>query len=306
MLWLLGAICLFDYIWIISSDFSLGTSGLLATLNVAAIFLTLSLFLDRFYPKPIFQLIVNSVLFLFILTNLSAVFGYLLTSMAFPVQDANLSALDRFIGFDWLAWLGWMNENPVIGKTLTAAYHSSLAQVLILIFLLSLLNQTYRLTQFLRGYAISIICVHIFAGFLPATGAYIYYQPPPELFSNLNPEAGIWHYVHFTGLRDGSMRVLNLSQIEGLVTFPSFHTCLAILTTYAFRDNRLLFIVFAVLNAMVIVATLSEGGHHLIDLFGGACVAAFAIWVACVWDRKASMARVDGLPSRSIPIISSD
>jgi membrane-associated phospholipid phosphatase len=33
-------------------------------------------------------------------------------------------------------------------------------------------------------------------------------------------------------------------------------------------------------NAIVIVATLPEGGHHLIDLFAGALIAVVAIVVA--------------------------
>ena len=74
--------------------------------------------------------------------------------------------------------------------------------------------------------------------------------------------------------------VLDFAKAEGLVTFPSFHTTLAIITTYAVRGVRYVFAPVCALNAVVIVATLPEGGHHLIDLVAGALIAAVAIAVA--------------------------
>jgi membrane-associated phospholipid phosphatase len=45
------------------------------------------------------------------------------------------------------------------------------------------------------------------------------------------------------------------------------------------RGLRYVFVPVCILNAVVIVATLPEGGHHLVDLIGGALVAALTIAV---------------------------
>jgi membrane-associated phospholipid phosphatase len=65
--------------------------------------------------------------------------------------------------------------------------------------------------------------------------------------------------------------------MEGLVTFPSFHTTLGILIVYAVRDFKVLAIFVGALNAVMIVATMPEGGHHLVDVLAGAGVALASI-----------------------------
>ena len=45
---------------------------------------------------------------------------------------------------------------------------------------------------------------------------------------------------------------------------------LGILTTYALRDTRWLFIPVLLLNATMIVSTMPVGGHHLADVLAGA------------------------------------
>ena len=65
--------------------------------------------------------------------------------------------------------------------------------------------------------------------------------------------------------------------MQGLVTFPSFHTSLAIITTYAVRGIRFVTLPVAILNGLVIVSTLPEGGHYLIDVIAGAIISIIAI-----------------------------
>ncbi|MDJ1159486.1 phosphatase PAP2 family protein [Chelatococcus sp. SYSU_G07232] len=71
--------------------------------------------------------------------------------------------------------------------------------------------------------------------------------------------------------------MFDLRKVEGIVTFPPFHTVLAILTAYACRDVRPLFVAAVLLNALVIVSTLPEGGHHLVDIMAGALIAGVTI-----------------------------
>jgi hypothetical protein len=61
--------------------------------------------------------------------------------------------------------------------------------------------------------------------------------------------------------RNGSFRLIQLGQMQGLVTFPSFHTCFAITLAWCFRDVRWLFPIAILVNGAVLVSTLSEGGH---------------------------------------------
>jgi hypothetical protein len=87
--------------------------------------------------------------------------------------------------------------------------------------------------------------------------------------------------VHFEGLRNGSFRSIQLGQMQGLVTFPSFHTCFAITLAWCFRDFRRLFPIAILVNAAVLVSTLTEGGHYLVDVLAG-----IVITIACIVLRQ--------------------
>jgi membrane-associated phospholipid phosphatase len=62
-----------------------------------------------------------------------------------------------------------------------------------------------------------------------------------------------------------------------LVTFPSGHTILAIIMTYALRISRYTLIPALLINGTMLVSTIPEGGHHLFDLIVGGVIAALAI-----------------------------
>ncbi len=287
LLWLaLGGICAVDFVWIVISGFSVNFTGGSAIAIVAAILAAVAVFYTLLRPIPQISGLCTSLLFLIVLPNAIATFSYLTTSLNFPLLDSTYASVDRAMGFDWPAFLAWTNDHPLIGKILILAYHSSTFQMLAVVVILSATGRLAHLNEFLSLFLVTVSVVIVLAGLFPAAGAYAFYMPAPEAFANLNPEAGMWHYEHFNGLRDGSLRHLDLATAEGLVTFPSFHTCLAIITAWSLREMRWLFIPAIALNTVVIVSTLPEGGHHLIDVIVGAGIALTVLAVASAWRRK--------------------
>jgi membrane-associated phospholipid phosphatase len=106
---------------------------------------------------------------------------------------------------------------------------------------------------------------------VPAAGAFAYYAPTPQMFENFSAMGEMWPFAHaFTMLRDGSLAVIDLSALAGIVSFPSFHTVLGVITAYAVRDTRRLLIPVLLVNGTMIVSTMPVGGHHLIDVVAGA------------------------------------
>ena len=70
-----------------------------------------------------------------------------------------------------------------------------------------------------------------------------------------------------------------LHMLEGVVSFPSFHTILGVIPIYALRDRRALMMAALAVNGTMIVSTMPVGGHHLIDVVAGAAVSLGAILV---------------------------
>jgi len=214
---------------------------------------------------------------------------YLAASAALPLQDARLASVDQALGFDWLGFVGSANSNPAISWALVTAYHSALPQMLALYLLLCFGRYERRLAEFQALLSVTSVAVGALMLLVPAAGACAHFRPPRELFDGFSSDAGMWHYEMFLRLRAGT-EPLDFMKMEGLVTFPSFHTVLAIVTAYAFRGFRFLALPAVIVNGFVIVSTLPEGGHHLVDVIAGAMIAVAGIalvrWEQSGWETK--------------------
>jgi membrane-associated phospholipid phosphatase len=224
------------------------------------------------------SLLVYGAAFVIAMGILGMTFSYLSVSLALPLRDAE--AIDHALGFDWPEFLAVTNAHPIIAQMLRAAYRTSGPQLVLLLIFLSLTRRRNRLAEFLAIFAMSLVVTMMGMTLVPAEGAYAFFAPMPAQFSNFGPDSGMWHHATFIALRTQAAPVLDFADAQGLVTFPSFHTILAIITSYAVRDVRYLAVPTAALNLVVIVSTLPEGGHYLIDLIAGGLIAVFAIFVA--------------------------
>jgi membrane-associated phospholipid phosphatase len=217
------------------------------------------------------------------------IFTYLAASLGWPLQDAQLAAVDSSMGFNWLDLLISANSSPLFGAVLKAAYHSSATQIVGVCLLLAATNRDKRLAEFLTLFSVTFVVVGAISALVPAAGPYAYFQPPKTFFTSFSTDAGMWHYQVLQTLRNEPVPVLSLMNVQGLVTFPSFHTCLAIITAYAVRGIRFVALPVAILNGLVIVSTLPEGGHYLIDVIAGAIISVIAIIAARTRDRPRSI-----------------
>jgi membrane-associated phospholipid phosphatase len=204
--------------------------------------------------------------------------SYLMTSANLPLRDAELAYVDRALGFDWLGFLNATNSSPFLAELLTRVYQTiGLVAQLVLVWL-ALHRQGERLAEFIAILSLSTVALCIGMWLVPAAGAFAHHKPAPELFGNYAARGEMWGFAGaFTMLRNGALSVIDLSALEGVVSFPSFHTILGIMTTYAIRGTRWLMIPILLLNGTMIVSTLTVGGHHLADVLAGAGVTFAAI-----------------------------
>lgn len=93
---------------------------------------------------------------------------------------------------------------------------------------------------------------------------------------------------HFFGLRDGSLQNVALSQMQGIITFPSYHTVLAVLLPYAYRRERYALALVATLNILMLFSIPPYGNHYIADMLAGACVAGTTVVLVRIAVPKAS------------------
>lgn len=202
-----------------------------------------------------------------------ATLSYLATaSSPFPLRDADLLALDRAMGFRWTDWTAWVHGIAPLRVSLEVAYGLLIPHFVVAAALLAMAGSADEL---MTAYAASIALTILGCFLIPGIGH--------------DPHAHFAFQV--AALRSGALHAIPMHDIEGLVTFPSFHTALPLIAIYAMRRSRLV-VPFSAVGACIVLATPSEGAHYLIDLVGGAVVAV----LACAYATGAAGLAIGWIP----------
>jgi hypothetical protein len=292
----IGLLIAADALWLPFSSLRFPASNWVYLAKVAAvcgmIFLILHVAALRLagdnsaFAKVLKFAIVRTELICFALVPVTALlvagvtFSYLSTAAALPLQDALLVRLDAAVGFVWPDFLAWTNDRPMIVRLLCEAYNSiGIVAGAVLVWLAVTLNKD-RLADFIAVLSVTVVLLAISMTLIPAAGAFAYHAPAPQVFANFGRPDQMWIFSpSFMAARNGVMHDIDLTMSSGIVSFPSFHTILGIITIYALRDTRGLMACVAILNGVMIVSTLPVGGHHLMDVLAAAVISLIAILI---------------------------
>jgi hypothetical protein len=187
-----------------------------------------------------------------------------------PMIDANLAAWDRAAGIAVPSMVAWAADHPHWSHLLTIAYESSFPVLFGLVVLLAFTRRFDQLWVLAFVFAATIVASTSISVLLPAKGAFAFFDYPTSLLDRLPRGAGTYHLEKFDYFRDNATPVLSFASLQGVVTFPSFHCCLALMTIFATKGLRGLFPISLGWNALVLVSTIPIGGHYVIDLPAGA------------------------------------
>jgi membrane-associated phospholipid phosphatase len=216
-----------------------------------------------------------------LLSAVIVTYCYLGTAAALPLQDARLSRIDHWLGFDWIGFVEFVNSSPVGSQLLVDAYRSApyAAASTMLWFCIS--GQGDRLAEFFALMCLMFIGIAIGMMIWPAEGAYAYYHPPLSIYDNIGAGSGMWHHPLLMALRTGTDTLVDFTTPNSgcLVTFPSGHTVLAVAMTYVLRGSKWTLIPAIVINTTMLVSTIPYGGHHLTDLIAGGAIALCSIFL---------------------------
>jgi membrane-associated phospholipid phosphatase len=117
-------------------------------------------------------------------------------------------------------------------------------------------------------YMIASLLTIVISAVFPAVGTHAWY----DFAANSTQSSDLER------LYELRQNIVDLGTFNGIVEFPSFHTAVGVLITYAFRhQSKFIFIPILILNILMIFSCLSHGGHFLVDILGGIIVAAIAI-----------------------------
>lgn len=291
-----GILCLalFNAIWIAATDFRFDYPSLTSLVGMTALLALVGTFYRTKRPNARFEILCAETAFLLTFSANAAVTSYLVTSLNLPLIDDHLIAFDRMIGFDWEAYVGFVNARPAIGTVSSLLYITTLSQVALAVLVLGLTGPLKSAGRFVSAVALSAMACIIISGLLPAGGALATIAPAPEFFGANAPVVDLAYKQTFFDLRSGAERLISLDQPRGLIAFPSYHCTLSVLLILACWPLRILRWPVFVVNVLIVLTTPIDGGHHLADAFGGIAVAILA-WKAT--DGRLRLGRAQPVPA---------
>lgn len=280
-LWGIAAItALADGIWAAAGHFDLDWKGYRFVGEIAALLAGLAFFYGLVRRDERLSAMLSGTAFLIVFSATFSVLNYMLLTIAGARMDAPLAAIDRMLGFDWIAVMSVMAHHPIVNFVLECCYNSVLPQIALTVLLVGWAGQPRDVFQFCLSVAVGASVTVFFWTLFPSFGAFSFYHLPPAVASHLRLALDGKYAAELVSLLTNGPGVISPQSARGLIGFPSFHAALAVMAAFYLSRIRAVRWPVILLNAGVIVATPIQGGHHLVDVIGGLGVAGLSIAVA--------------------------
>ena len=267
---------------LVATEFYINPSGYLMAFAVGALYCRFGLLNAESpahrNPRISYSLIATAqmILVLSVMTSLT----YVATAINLPLRDTLLLAWDRALGLDFRSYLNFINDRPALISALAFAYTSITWQVLGIVVALPLAGHFRRTSEAICAFALALFATTLISVFVPAIGVYGALGLQASDFPYFEPQGYYDTLRDAPLLRAGGLHGLNLFQLVGVLTFPSFHAAAAVLYIWVFWPLRWLRLFFVPCNITMIAATPVGGGHYFVDVAAGMLVAAAAILAA--------------------------
>ncbi len=253
--------------------------------------ITLEFVYTKVRPRPAIASLAGMFADIIGFSCVSAILSYLVVALRFPLVDNSLVMIDNMLHLDWISYYNWYRASPyIITLLMKLSYFSLMIQIISLPILFNFLSlykspETVSRSRFLlNGFAATALVSIILSGLFPAVSAFVWYQV----------ELKTAYIADFEGLYNGSKTIIDLSKLQGIITFPSFHAALAVVLTCSTYGIWYLFVPVLLINIINLLSTSVVGGHYFIDIFAGMAIA--TIWIVIFNVRERRKVKVsDGL-----------
>jgi hypothetical protein len=205
---------------------------------------------------------------------------YVAAATNLPMQDANLLAIDRALGLNWLAYVRFVDGHPALAAWLNYGYTMIRWPIFAIPVALVAMGRYRRVEEFTFAFGVALFATTIISALVPAIGVYQQIGLDPAALTHVSPGAYLAQLHDLPPTREGLLRHLDLLDLGGIVTFPSFHAASAVLYVWALWPARWFRPLILLANGIMLAATPANGGHYFIDIFAGIAIAMLAIAAA--------------------------
>jgi hypothetical protein len=265
-----------------ATDFSLGRGGAVFCLGFVAVYAGFALYNARAPHRrdPQVVFVLGATAQIVLVTVLMTPLTYVAAAVNLPVRDAALQAIDEALGLDWRAYLNFVNGHPLLAQWLSYGYTMIRWPIFAIPIVLAAAARYIRLQEFVLAFALALIATTLISALVPAIGVFYQLGLDPADYPHLQPEGYLTQLKELPLVRDGTRRHLDLLNLAGVVTFPSFHAASALLYGWALWPVRWIRPIAILANGAMLASTPIDGGHYFIDIIAGLAIAALAMVAA--------------------------
>lgn len=215
---------------------------------------------------------------------------YLAVALNRPLADPWLARADAWLGISVPDAVRWTGEHPLLVAVLRASYQSLIVQFAAPILLLGIYyRDRAALWEYTFNFHLCLVVTLLGLALFPAMCAFSYYG-----FESLIDQTVFIR--DFNALRAGTFTDMRLKDLEGLITFPSFHVAGGLIVTWVFRRHPWLFGGLVALNALMIASTILLGPHYAVDIIASTALVVVSAWIYSRWASKLIEPREQAAP----------
>jgi len=233
---------------------------------------------------------------IFVALALFGVLGsYAVAAQTFGYSDASLARLDRAVGFDWVAWYGFVARHPALQVAERVAYQCIYVSPVALLAYYAATGRKHEARIFIASVWIAAVLTLLLFVLVPARGplAAVWQGPIPYM-----PASALYQSELIPQLRSHGLGEIHLETLQGVVCAPSFHAASGVLYMIAaWRAPPLRWPLLAI-NTAMLLATPVEGTHYLVDILAGAAVAIVSVLLVKLLARRFAARAVEATSSR--------
>jgi hypothetical protein len=249
--------------------------------------------------EPALAAMMFGTAFLCAFSAAASVLNYFLLTVAGPRIDHVLAAADRALGFDWYNIMVAMSHHVVLNEIFFRVYNLVLPQIALVLIALAWNGHAEKIYRYCLALAVgALIAIAIWA-LIPSFGANSLYILPPHVAARLTLSLTTDYGKELVALLQNGPRYITPTEMRGLIAFPSYHGVLALIVTFYAWPVRWLRWPILLTNAIVLLCTPIQGGHHLVDVLASFPVAALSIFVASLGEKAKDTAIVCGVVNKT-------
>jgi hypothetical protein len=221
-----------------------------------------------------------AVILFLALIQITAPMQYGAIALGRPFVDGWLDRIDRLLGIDVELITAWTAQYPWLISSLNAAYETLGPQLFVPLFILPIAGDRQALWEYMWHLHTSLIGALVCLALWPTVYVFTYQGFAPLVSPAMVEScmAQLW------ALHSGQFHTLTLQDMQGLISFPSFHTAAAIAVTWSLRRRSpWIWAPIALLNVGLVSATVLLGLHYVTDLIGTVVLLAVSLAMHRRW-----------------------